>query len=269
MKILDRAAILLLNLCLLFTAILIPALSIAKSPSYFQSAFEKTGLYERIGEDGNHYRSVIRYVNGDKDAAALLSDEQLNAIAQHIISYIRGDTESFELYMDEVYLNGSYTDGVRIFGDAAISHMEDVRTLVNAAEIFAAILACLLPCLLLYLILRRKELGHLVLRYTLFFYATLLLFAVLFVLVTLVLDGGEYGLVRALWRNIHYFLFPFRPDKVNASFFDDALTYILRVDLFMNAVYIILGILTAALSLFTAMAIGMKRCAPKEGKTTE
>ena len=266
MKLLDRIVILLLNLCLLFSAILIPALCFAKSPAYFHRGFERTGIYERTGEDGQRYRTMIRYINGDRATYALFSDTQLDGIAEHITSYMRGERESFALYMDNVYLNDGYADGVRIFGDEAIAHMTDVRSLVTVAEVFAAILACLLPFLFLYVVIRRKRLGHLVLRYTLFFYAALLLVALLFVLLTLLLDGGRLGFIRALWQNLHHLFFPFQPEKVQGSFFNDALTYILRVDLFMGAVYTILGILAAVLSLFLSFAALLRRSAKRDTK---
>lgn len=261
MKLLDRIVILLLNLCLLFSAILIPALSFAQSPDYFHRAFARTGLYARQGEDGVSYRSVIRYIGGDSSTYALLSDRQLDVIAGHITAYMRGERDHFELYMDNVYLNDGYADGVRIFGDEAIAHMKDVRSLVLAAKIAAAILCGLLPFLFLYLIIRRRSAGRIILRYTLYFYAALLTFAILFVLWSALLDGGDYGLMRALWRNIHHLLFPFQPEKVAGSFFNDALTYILRVELFMGAVYTIVGILAATLSCFLLFALLLRRAA--------
>lgn len=261
MKLFDRIVILLLNLTLLFSAILVPALCFVKSPAYYQSAFERTGLYERLGEDGMTYRTVIYFINGDSAAYALFSDEQLDEIALHIVSYVRGEVEDFELYMDGVYLNNGYANNVRIFGDVAIAHMADVRSLVNAAEAAEALLCALLPLLLIYVIARRKAVGRIVLRYTLYFYTALLSFAVLFITVTAILDGGELGLIRALWRNIHYLFFPFQPEKVAGAFFDDALTYILRLDLFMGAVYTVLGILGAALSLLALLAVWLRLCA--------
>ena len=265
-KLLDRTVILLLNLCLLFSAILIPALTFAQSPTYFHRAFERIGIYEKVEEDGQAYRTVIGYINGDKESYALFSDEQLDIIAGHITAYLRGERKSFALYMDNVYLNDGYADGVRIFGDEAIAHMEDVRSLVKTAGIFAAILTCLLPFLFLYAVVRRRRLGHLMLRYTLYFYAALLLFALLFVLLTLLLDGGRLGFIRALWQNLHHLFFPFRPEKVQASFFNDALTYILHIDFFMGAVHSILGILAAVLSLFLLFAALLWRSAKHAAK---
>ena len=266
MKLLDKTMILLLNLCLLLSAILVPALCFIKSPAYYRSAFSRTGMYESIGADGMTYRRVVYYVNGDSERYALLSDAQLDAVADHIIAYLCGEREGFELYMDGVYTNEGYEDCVRLFGDTAIAHMADVRSLVATAEVFAVILSCLLPPLFLYAIVRRRSIGRLFLRYTLLFYAVLLSFAVLFILLTALLNKGELDLVQALWRNIHHLFFPFHPEKAGASFFNDALTYILRLDLFMGAVYRILGIVAIALSLLLAFAIGLRQCAdPKIG----
>ena len=264
MKLFDRIMILLLNLALLFSAILIPALSFAQSDAYYRRSFARTGLYERIGEDGKRYRSVIYCINGDPETYALLTNDQLNTVARHIVSYVRGDTEDFALYMDRVYLNDGYADNVRIFGDKAIAHMADVRSLINVAKVAATVLCALLPLLLTYVILRRRTLGRLIWRYTVFFYLGLASVALIFVLLTAISDGGEFGLVRALWRNVHYLFFPFQPEKVAGSFFNDALTYILRLDLFMGAVYAILGILAATLLLFALLAAWLKRCAKEQ-----
>ena len=259
MKRLDRAMILALILCLLLTAVMIPALTLAKSPGYYRRAFARTGLYERIGEDGVTYRAAIWFVGGEEDRVALLSDAQLDAIALHITAYLRGDTDDFTLVLDGVHLNGEYQDGVSLFGEAAILHMKDVRALVRAADITAAVLACLLPFLIFYIAIRRREIGGGLLRGILCFYGVLLAAVVVFILVSALLDRGELGLARALWRNLHYLFFPFRPEKVNASFFNDALTYILRVDLFMGAVYTVLGILAGALALLVGAAVWLKR----------
>ena len=264
MKLLDRIVILLLNLTLLFSAILVPALSFAKSDAYYRRAFERTGMYASIGADGKTYYRVVYCINGDPEVYALFTDKQLDEIALHIVSYMRGERESFELYMDNVYTNEGTLDGVRLFGDAAIAHMADVRSLVNAAEVFAALLCALLPLLLIYVIARRKAVGRIILRYTLIFYLALLSFAVLFVILTALLKQGESTFIQALWHNIHYLFFPFQPEKVAGSFFDDALTYILRLDLFMGAVYRILGIVAITLFLFLWLALWLRRCAKRK-----
>ena len=54
-RILDRAVILFLNLCLFLGGILAPALLIARTPAYYRYEFEKNGIYSRA-EDGTEWR---------------------------------------------------------------------------------------------------------------------------------------------------------------------------------------------------------------------
>ena len=59
MKILDRAAILLLNLFLLLVSITIPAISVAATPAFYEKQFEKTGIYATLDENGEETRAYI------------------------------------------------------------------------------------------------------------------------------------------------------------------------------------------------------------------
>ena len=253
MKLIDRLAVLLLNLCLVIAAAVGPALFLASSPAYYHKQFEATGIY---AEDG--VRTPIYYVGGKGRNVARFSDEQLDAIASHIVNFLFGDTEDFTLVMDGVELNGVETDGISVFGEEAVSHMADVKSLMTVGRYGVLVALCLLPLLLLYLFARRHAAGRLALRYTLIFYAVLLVAAAAFLYITVEeANGGD--LASALWQNAHHLFFPFQPDKVAGSFFNDALTCILTLELFMSAVYIVVATVCVALALWFLIALRLRR----------
>lgn len=254
MKLFDRIAVLLLNLCLVILAAVGPALFMAASPAYYHRQFEKTGIYEQDG-----VRTPIHYIGGESRRVARFSDEQLDAIAAHITDFLFGNTEDFTLVMDGVEINGKKEDGVSVFGKQAVVHMQDVKALMQVGLWGVRLSAVLLPILLLLLFLRRHEAGRLALRYTLVFYALLLIGAAVFLLLTL-RDAAGGDLADTLWRNAHHLFFPFQPDKVAGSFFNDALTGILTLELFMDAVYVVVISLVTALSLWGAIARYLRRC---------
>ena len=272
MKILDRAAVILLNLCLLVVFIIAPALMTASDPGYYEDQFEKNGIYSHTDKDGNEKRTVIFYIGGNYQNYAEFDNGQLDALAKHIIDYLFGDKESFALTMDNIKLNGAVTDGVEIFGATAVSHMKDVKVLMHAALVAAVISAVLLVISLVYIVIRRKEAAPFLLKYTLIFYAAILLFIVIFVLITLF---SEWELIRhepeyfldLLWRNVHHLLFPFQPEKFENSFFNDTLTQILTLELFLDALVIVFITLFSALAAWLTTAIVIKRLARK-GSTT-
>ncbi len=251
MKIADRLAVLLLNLCLVAVAILAPALALAKSPAFYSRGFLATGLYEENG-----VRAPIRYVGGKSGATARFTDEQLDAIAAHIIDYLFGDTEDFTLVLDGVELNGRVEDGVSVFGDAAASHMKDVKALMQLARRALVAAACLLPLLFLYLY-KRSEARRIALRYTLVFYSAILLLAALFLLISYSHSGGDFA--NTLWNDIHRLFFPFQPDKVAGSFFNDALTSILTVPFFMSAVVTVVAVLLLVLAAWVTVSVILYR----------
>ncbi len=257
MKLLDRAVILLLNLCLFLTGILAPALLLASSPSYYHYEFEKNGIYATHTKDGTEVRTRIRYIGGKRGQSAYFSDEQLDAIVDHIVTYLFEDGETFALSMDGVLLNGELCDGVAIFGEKAVTHMADVRDLMLLGR--DAVLASLvaIPLLLLYLILRRRACGRAVLRVTLLFYAILALAALAFLLVTVAMADGD--LATTFWENAHHLFFPFQPEKVEGSFFNDTLTSILTLELFLDAVAIVLLTVGVTLAAWIGLAFGLRR----------
>ena len=257
MKILDRLVIILINLAIIIATAVGPALILAGSPEYYRAEFEKNGLYAEIDEDGNSKLKPVYYLGGDAGRRAYYTDDQLNAIADHIIDFIFGDTESFELVMDDVIVNGAKEDGVRIFGDAAVAHMDDVKEVMLFGKSASIVSIILLPLLILYVLLRKREMSDVALKYSVFFFAALSILLGGLCLVSLVNSNGDF--FSTFWEYAHYIFFPFNPEKVQGSFFNDTLTMILTLDLFMDAVIIVLSTLAVSLSAWFAGAVALSR----------
>ena len=253
MKLFYKISIIVFNLCLLFSAIIIPALSMASSKNYYYSQFEKNGIYEKDGK-----RQTIYFVGGEYRNKAEFSDEQLNEIVDHIVDFLFGDTDSFELSLDGVIINGVETDNVRIFGDAAVKHMVDVKVLMRTALI-GAILGCIIcSALLILFIIKRKEVAPYILKYTLIFYVILFSLIALFCIWTLIGSSG-YGFLDTMWTNAHHLLFPFQPEKFEGSFFNDTLTEILTLELFVTAVAVVMITLILSLAAWFVGVFLIKR----------
>ncbi len=246
MKIIDRILVVIFNLCLLLTAGITPALILASSPSYYYEQFEKNGIYSYVDENGEEKRKIIRYVDSDRNKFAMFSDEQLNIIIEHITDYLFTGKESFELKMDDVYIiDEGICDGVNIFGEKAVLHMADVKSLMTFAK-RTAIISFIGAIILLITFIKRKQTRKFLLKYTAVFYGILCALAALFCIESfidaLVLTGGNTAAFSYfLWKNMHYLLFPFQPDKVENSVLSDTLTQILTLELFMSAVAVVVA----------------------------
>ena len=256
MKKIDKLAIIIFNLCLLLTAGITPALLLASSPEYYYEQFEKNGIYASVDENGDEQRSIIKYVGGDKTKYATFSDEQLNLIIHHIIDYLFTDKEDFELKMDGVEIIGEgICDGVDIFGETAVLHMADVKSLMKFAK-WAAIICFLTAVSLLIMFIKREKMRKHLLKYTAVFYGLLGGFAFLFCLWSLL--GAKRltttGFLYQLWGNMHYLLFPFQPEKVKNSVISDTLTQILTLELFMAAVAIVAAVIVSVLAAWLIVA---------------
>lgn len=246
MKIIDRLLVIIFNLCLLLAAGITPALILASSPSYYYKQFEKNEIYSYTDENGEEKRKIIRYVGGEINNLAMLSDEQLNTVIEHITDYLFTDKESFELKMDGVYIiDKGLCDGVNIFGERAVSHMADVKSLMTFAK-WAAIVSFIIVIVLLTVFIKKKQTRKFLLKYTAVFYGIICGLAALFCIGSfidaLVLTGGNTAAFSYfLWKNMHYLLFPFQPDKVENSVLSDTLTQILTLELFMSAVAVVVA----------------------------
>lgn len=253
MKILDRVLALLFNACLLFSVAVGSVFAIASSPQYYYDQFEATGVYATVNEEGEEVPKIIPYIGGDNKTFACFTDEQLNELIDHIIGYLFTDMESFALVMDDVTLytaNNSVwtkTDGVNIFSDVAVSHMADVKGLLQTLGTVALVMGIAGACMLAYFIVRAvKGQGGVLFKYTLIFYGTFVGLIGAFCLFTCIQMRVEeipmeYYL-DMIWRNFHFIIFP-NPEQATGSFFNDTLTMILSLDLFMAAVVEVLVII--------------------------
>lgn len=253
MKILDRVLALLFNACLLFSVAVGSVFAIASSPQYYYDQFEATGVYATVNEEGEEVPKIIPYIGGDNKTFACFTDEQLNELIDHIIGYLFTDMESFALVMDDVTLYTANnpvwtkTDGVNIFSDVAVSHMADVKGLLQTLGTVALVMGMAGACMLVYFIVRAvKGQGGVLFKYTLIFYGTFVGLIGAFCLFTCIQMRVEeipmeYYL-DMIWRNFHFIIFP-NPEQATGSFFNDTLTMILSLDLFMAAVVEVLVII--------------------------
>ena len=261
MKILYRIAVIIFNLCLLFSAIITPALLIASNEEYYHDQFEKNGIYSHTDENGKTVYTQIRYINENYKWKAAFTDEQLDELISHIVNYLFTDMESFYLEMDNVMINGETKDDVPIFGETAVLHMKDVKTLMQTA-LWGAVFGWIIAASLLALfIIKRQEVSELLLKYTLVFYVILLIIAILFCLWTLSSISGDTieSFSSKLWENMHHLLFPFQPEKFKNSFFNDTLTHILTLELFLDAVSIVLAVTVGVLAAWFGGIIFIKK----------
>ena len=257
MKILDRVFAFLFNLCLLLATAVGAVFAIASSPTYYYEQFEATGVYAQIDENGVETPRTIPYIGGDSKKWARFTDEQLNELIDHIIDYLFTDKESFELVMDNVNLNGVETDGVSIFSETAVVHMKDVKGLLQTLGTVALILGISGAAMLVYFIVRAvKGEGGRLLKFTLIFYGTFVgligIFCLFTLIQTLVLGIDLQYYLTMLWRNFHFIIFP-NPEQAMGSFFNDTLTMILTLDLFMAAVVQVLAIIACAVALWIVL----------------
>ncbi len=253
MKLLDRILAIAFNVCLLFSVAVGGVFVIASSPQYYYDQFETTGVYATVNEDGQTVRQIIPCIGGDSTIYARFTDEQLNELIDHIIGYLFTDMESFTLVMDDVTLYTmekpvwTQTDGVNIFGDVAVSHMADVKALLQTLGNAALVCGVSGVLMLVYFIVRAvKGQGGILLKYTLVFYGVFIGLIAAFFLFTwgqmsVQNIDMEYYLHMA-WRNFHFLIFP-DTEQAMGSFFNDTLTMILSLDLFMAAVAEVLAMI--------------------------
>ncbi len=264
MKIVDRILALLFNACLLLAVAVGSVFAIASSPQYYYDQFEATGIYSTVNEKGEEMRKIIPYVGGDEKVFACFTDDQLNQLIDHIINYLFTDMDSFVLVMDDVTIltletpYGEQTDGVNIFGDVAVAHMEDVKGLLQTLGGVALGCGIAGALMLAYFIIRAvRGKGGILFKYTLIFYGVFVGLIAAFCLFTLgqmLVEGlGMEYFTRIAWRNFHFIIFP-DPEQAMGSFFNDTLTMILSLDLFMAAVVEVLLIIAASVIVWAVAA---------------
>ena len=171
MKIINGILAFIFNLCLLFATAVGAVFAIASSPAYYYEQFEATGVYAQVDESGEKTPKTIYFIDGDGAKYAHFTDEQLNELVDHIIEYLFEDKESFELVMDGVLLNGKMTDGVSVFGEVAVVHMQDVKGLLQTLGAVAFTMGVVGSLILAYFIVQAvRGKGGRLLKSTLIFY---------------------------------------------------------------------------------------------------
>lgn len=271
MKFLDRFSALLFNLCILLLSVLVPILIVASTPAFYQARFRETGVYAHI-ENGEIQQKEIRYIGGDSHKTATFNDEQIDEIIDHFIDYFFGDKETFALKMDNVNLNGTLTNDVDIFGEIAVSHMQDVKEVFSLLAVFSILSAVFAVLLIVYFCRRPKRFLRLLWKYSIGFYLAFIAIIAVFCIGTFFtipeyIEGIENIIAwypSQLWQNMHYIFFLFAPENISGSFFNDALTMILTLDFFMTTVFIILAVMAIIVLAWLLTAYLLQRRTTKQ-----
>lgn len=271
MKILDRFLIIVFNICLTIFGIWISVIPIAKSEKVYQLGYELCDMYSHEYQDGetvdnNHiiYKEddgtinvyyKFDYIDGMDvyqgsdpnkalDFKVILTDDQINQITKHIITYLFENVDDFGLKLDvRIYdtENGFYTKNVNVFGEKAIQHMHDVKMVFIAFQIICVVSFVFGLGLFAYLLLRIGQIRHIVFEYTMFFHAIFFTtISILFMIVlvgTIIRNNGSSPVINDFmivgWTYMHYLFFPFQGDKVTGSILMDILPQILDVKIFI------------------------------------
>lgn len=275
MKIIDRVTIIIFSLSLFLVSILVPAFIFAKSPTFYQKQFAKNEIYATINEEGTEIRTPFYYLNGETNKKTYFTDEQLDIMINHIVDYLFTDLDSFELVLDGVIVNGKVCDNVSIFGEKAVVHMKDVKVLFQLFYCILISLIVLMIILIVYFVYRFKYIKKLFFKYALIVYGCIIFLGVMFCFwcyCDLLKTGFEINLNNycyILWQNCHYLFFPFQPDKIAGSSFNDILTEILTLDLFMDAVVTCIISLVSSIIIWLSFGIIIKLLTNKKIKNKE
>lgn len=277
MKILDRILILIFTLCLIIVSIWFSAVPIAKNASYYHLQFKINDIYEHENSEGEIVQTEFYYLDGMYQKAKF-TDEQLDIMVDHIIEFLFGNKESFELKLEGVAVYNKVTkeyevpvdpDGkpvpVSIFGEAAVTHMDDVKQLFIMFQIISVIAFVLVLGIFAYILIRISQIRKIMFEYTVLFYGGFITILSIYLGVTFVGAISRYGtninidnFTSIAWEYFHFFFFPFQPDKINGSFFNDILTEILTIDLFVVAVVICVVVLTLIQLVWLAFCLIVK-----------
>ncbi len=232
------------NIALLFSLIAIPALLLSTSTQFYEWGLRETGIYSHEDENGKIKKFKVDYIGGSEDMSAIFEDDEIDIIRDHIIDFMSGEKESFLLILNGVHIVGvGKVDGVQIFGNEAISHMEDVISLVRVARILSVISAATVIVGIVCYIIFTRRLSVSVHKISLIFYSALLIICALFVFYSYAVRAEGVPFLLNLWQNLHYVIFPFQESKVEGSVLFDALAVILSTEFFIRAVIIIFGVL--------------------------
>ncbi|MBE6642268.1 MAG: DUF1461 domain-containing protein [Ruminococcaceae bacterium] len=261
MKITDRLSVMIFTCCVILLSVFIPMTSMVTNNDFYTERLADTELYPERGEYSEVYN-----IGGGSNKCAKLSQEQFDIIIEHITSYLSYMTEDFSLTLDNVLLNGKITNDVSIFGEDAVTHMADVRPLFRQCDILEKVCIVLAVLCLTYMIIRREHIQKTIFSSALAPVLLLVGAATLFVVITAILhqfsDRADY--FGTLWEYMHMIFFPFSPDKVNGSLFNDALTSILSLDFFLGVVTELVLYLVIITSLWLIVAFFISKKAKQK-----
>lgn len=165
----------------------------------------------------------------------------MDEIIQHIIDYMFTEKDSFALVMNGVNVNGVLKDNVHIFGEEAVTHMADVKTAFAYVKDFSLIGLAVVAVCVFYIILRKKHTSSILLKNLLKCYGFFIGIALLFCGISFwQTQTSGLNFTNQVWRNLHYIFFSMQADKIEGSFFADALTNILTMDFFLGAIQTVL-----------------------------
>ena len=257
MKLLDRTAVILFTLCIILASVLIPVTVMSTRNTYYRNQLKKCGIYPNESES-----TVIRYIGGDRDSSAAFTQEQFDEIITHITDFLANKKQGFALQMNGINVNGEVCDNVNIFGEEAITHMNDVRSVFGFIKTVLVLCGISLIICGVYMFTRKKDVRIIIYKYSLavviiFFAAFALFFGGVFV--KYLINGGS-SYFDTLWLDMHHIFFPLSPEKVQGSSFNDTLTYILTLDFFINTVITVIINIVAitAAWLFSAKLISKR-----------
>ena len=261
MKYLDKIIVSLFTLCLIILSVLIPINIIATSKSFYQNQMTKSGTYAVEGETVS-----VRYIGGDSSQTAELTNEHCNKIIDHITAYLSHKKDSFALRLENVSVNGTVLSSIDIFGEKAVTHMDDVRPVFDRVKTASVVIAALTLILMAYMLLRKATVRKVIFKYSVITFCVFLsLFVVFGVICYILLLTSDKSISAAnyfyqLWVTLHHLFFPFDPDRFQGSIFNDTLTSMLNINFFIRTVlYLVLNLAaTSAAWLFSAKLISKK-----------
>jgi len=240
LKILDKITVIFFTVCLLVCSITLPAIIMGTTDSFYVSQFKDCNIYP----DTSQVLSV-NYIGGKTYQTADFTQLQINEIIKHISSFLSGEKDSFSLKLDKVTLNGQKHNNVEIFGEEAVSHMEDVKKLFDTVRIVTSVIVVIIVLCVIWMIYRKKDIKQHIFKYSLLTVVGILISVILFIAFVFFRTLHIYNtfsadnFINELWTCMHYIFFPADPSKFSGSFFNDTLTSILTIDFFMNCVKII------------------------------
>lgn len=277
MKILDRILIVLFTLCLFVVSIWASAVPIAKSKIFYQIQFHLNGIYSYQEEDGEVVQNLFKHRDGintryPSEGYAYFTDEQLDIMIDHIIDFLFGNKESFELELEGIeYYNeetGHYeisSEKLSVFGDKAVTHMNDVKELFIIFQVVAVVAFVLALGILAYLLIRIAQVRKVMFEYTMLFYGAFITLISVFLIFTFItfFKDGSYSLtvdsfLNHAWGEFHIFFFPFDEAKREGSMLSDILIEILTLELFIWAVVLVVFVVITVQVIWLAFCLFVK-----------